>query len=59
MRNLLLGVLVILAAGCTHEPAYDTIIRNGLVYDGLGGEPFKADIGILADTIAFIGDRSR
>lgn len=58
MRNLLLVVLVMMAAGCTQEPGYDTIIRNGQVYDGLGGEPFKADIGILADTIAFIGDLS-
>ncbi len=27
-----------------------------MVYDGNGGEPFKADIGINNDTIAFIGD---
>lgn len=37
---------------------YDTIIRNGLVYDGNGGQPFKADIAIKNDTIAFIGDLS-
>ncbi len=40
-------------------PAYDTIIRNGMVYDGNGGNPFKADIGINADTISFIGDLSK
>lgn len=38
---------------------YDTIIRNGMVYDGNGGAPYKADIGIVNDTIAFIGDLSR
>jgi N-acyl-D-amino-acid deacylase len=38
---------------------YDTIIRNGLVYDGNGGQPFKADIAIKNDTIAFIGDLSK
>jgi N-acyl-D-amino-acid deacylase len=38
---------------------YDTIIRNGMVYDGNGGTPFKADIGIKNDTIAFIGDLSK
>lgn len=43
---------------CTQKTVYQTIIRNGLVYDGKGGEPFKADIGINADTIAFIGDLS-
>jgi N-acyl-D-amino-acid deacylase len=37
---------------------YDKIIRNGMVYDGNGGKPYKADIGINADTIAFIGDLS-
>ena len=41
------------------DEKYDTIIRNGMVYDGNGGEPFKADIGINADTIAFIGDLSK
>jgi len=38
---------------------FDTIIRNGMIYDGSGNEPFKADIGIRNDTIAFIGDLSK
>lgn len=46
-----------LIASCSHKK-YDTIIRNGLVYDGNGGKPFKADIAIQNDTIAFIGDLS-
>jgi len=29
-----------------------------MIYDGNGREPYKADIGINADTIAFIGDLS-
>jgi len=41
---------------CTSKTKYDTIIRNGTVYDGNGEKPFTADIGINADTIAFIGD---
>jgi len=41
------------------DKKYDTIIRNGMIYDGNGGEPFKSDIGIKADTIAFIGDLSK
>ena len=44
--------------GCGHKKQYDKIIRNGLVYDGKGGEPYKADIAINADTIADIGDLS-
>jgi N-acyl-D-amino-acid deacylase len=27
-----------------------------MVYDGNGGQPFKADIGIIGDTIAYIGN---
>ncbi len=43
-------------AACSTGPEYDTIIRNGLIYNGNGGEPYQADIAINADTIAFIGD---
>ncbi len=41
-----------------HHKEYDQIIRNGMIYDGNGGEPYQADIGIKGDTIAFIGDLS-
>src|ERR1700741_1641651 len=41
---------------CKEKTGYDKIIRNGLIYDGNGGEPFKADIGINGDSIVFIGD---
>ena len=45
------------ATGCSSPaPSYDTLIRNGTVYDGLGGEPIVADIAITADRIAAIGD---
>ena len=30
-----------------------------MIYDGNGGEPYKADIGIKNDTINFIGDLSK
>jgi N-acyl-D-aspartate/D-glutamate deacylase len=33
----------------------DLLIKGGLVYDGSGGRPFVADIGIRADRIVFIG----
>jgi len=55
MRYLLL-ILIVAALACKQSPKYDTIIRNGTIYDGSGGEPYKADIGIIGDTIAFIGD---
>jgi len=57
MRNILVFVGIIgIASSCKQQPTYDTIIRHGLVYDGNGGDPYKADIAINADTIAFIGD---
>ena len=51
-------ILLTLLYSCSEQKEYDTIIRNGLVYDGNGGEPFKADIAISGDSIAFIGDLS-
>ncbi|GIV36756.1 MAG: aminoacylase [Cyclobacteriaceae bacterium] len=38
---------------------FDIIIRGGTLYDGSGANPFVADVGINADTIAAIGDLSR
>ena len=37
------------------EPVFDVIVSGGTVYDGSGGTPFVADIGIAGDTIAAIG----
>ncbi len=57
MKNLLLLFIVFLSfIACKPKQSYDTIIRNGMVYDGNGGEPYQADVAINADTIAFIGD---
>jgi N-acyl-D-amino-acid deacylase len=42
---------------------YDVILRNGVVYDGSGAAPRRADVAILGDTIAAVGplehDRGR
>jgi len=54
-----IGCIVILCSCNSGKKEYDTIIRNGMIYDGNSGEPFKGDIGIRADTIAFIGDLSK
>lgn len=54
------GLIILIAVACASPPkqTFDTIIRNGTIYDGLGGKPFQADVGINADTIAAIGDLS-
>jgi len=40
-------------------PRYDMVILDGLVYDGLGGDPFDADVAIRGDRVAAIGDFER
>ena len=34
---------------------HDTIIRNGLIYDGTAGAPFEADIAIDGGVITLSG----
>jgi N-acyl-D-amino-acid deacylase len=48
--------LAVLFSGCRSGIKYDVIIRNGKICDGSGSPSFTADIGIRADTIAYIGD---
>ena len=44
------------AVRATSAPAYDAIIRNGLIIDGTGGVPRRLDVGIRADRIVYIGN---
>ncbi len=37
------------------KPLYDVIIENGMIYDGLGGKPYQADVAINGDRIVKIG----
>ena len=53
---ILLAAFTTITACQSKITEYDTIIRNGMIYDGNGGVPYKGDIAINADTIAFIGD---
>ncbi len=58
MRNLFCLFILCFAILSCKSKKYDTIIRNGMIYDGNGATPFKGDIAIKNDTIAFIGDLS-
>ena len=49
-----------LLAGCATADApatdrYDTIIRGGTIYDGSGGAPYRGDVAIEGDRIAYVG----
>ncbi|MDZ4807687.1 MAG: D-aminoacylase [Bacteroidota bacterium] len=60
MRITFLIALTAIFITCnSKKEEYDIIIRNGMIYDGNGGDPFKGDIGIKNDSIAFIGDLSK
>ena len=50
-----LVVLALLCACATSRPSYDIVIRNGLLYDGNGGDPAPGDVAIRADRIAAVG----
>lgn len=53
-------VLLLLLSICSFAQAkFDVIVRGGLVYDGSGGKPIKADVGIVGDKVAKIGDLSK
>jgi N-acyl-D-amino-acid deacylase len=49
-------LLLLIVSGCSTADRYDIIIRNGQIVDGSGSPAYKGDIGIIADTIAGIGD---
>ena len=55
-RVRLLAAALLLAAGCSPTPEYDLVIRNGLVYDGSGSPPVIADVAIVGDSIAAVGE---
>lgn len=59
-KSLAIGLSAMVVLSCTQpEPeTFDVIIRGGTVYDGLGGAPYQADIGIRGDRVAAIGDLS-
>ena len=59
MKPLLKGIsffTLVLIAGCTTSPAYDVLIRNGLIHDGSGAEPYRGDVAVKGDRIVQIGD---
>jgi N-acyl-D-amino-acid deacylase len=51
--TILLLAFSLPAAG---QQSYDLILRNGMVYDGSGNEPYAGDVAISGDRIAAVGD---
>ena len=46
------------AAAAAETAVYDTVIRGGMVIDGTGSAPRRADVAIMGDRIVKIGDLS-
>ncbi len=38
-----------------HAARYDLVIRNGMIYDGSGAQPYKGELAIRGDRIAYVG----
>jgi N-acyl-D-amino-acid deacylase len=36
-------------------PAYDVVVRGGEILDGSGGKPFRGDVAVKGDRIAYVG----
>ena len=59
LTRVLGATLLVFAAGCTASgQRFDLIVRGGQVVDGSGQAPHRADVGIIGDRIARIGDLS-
>ena len=69
MQSNRLAVFLLAAAlaACAQPPAgkadaasdsYDLVIRNGIVYDGSGGDGRRVDVGVRGDKVAALGDLS-
>jgi N-acyl-D-amino-acid deacylase len=59
----LAAALVLLLSACVQQPnvpaaasSYDVVIRNGTIYDGSGGAPFRGDVAIAGGRIIAVGD---
>ena len=62
--NALIALVVLASMSCATAGtvpagrAFDVVIHRGTIYDGSGNPPRTADIGVIGDEIAAIGDLS-
>ena len=48
-----------LCAPAAPQKTHDIVIRNGVIYDGSGGQPYRGELAIDADRIASVGRHVR
>ena len=56
MKRMLLLLFASITASSAFAQEFDTIIKNGTVYDGTGSEAQHVDLAIRGDRIAGVGD---
>lgn len=52
----MIALCTLVFAACSIKKQYDVVIRNGIIYDGSGGEPYAGSVAIDGDRIAAVGD---
>jgi N-acyl-D-amino-acid deacylase len=55
LAPLFATLLILGCSASAQEPAYDIVIRGGLIHDGSGGEPYVGDLAIEGDRIVAVG----
>ena len=53
--KLFLGLSVCSFFSCETRERFDIWIHNGVIYDGSGEAPYQGSVGIIGDTIAYVG----
>ena len=53
------AVMLLAVTACGAPQEYDVVIRDGMIYDGSGGAPYRGDVAIAADRIAAVGNVGR
>ena len=53
------AVMLLVVAACGAPQEFDVVIRDGMIYDGSGGPPYRGDVAIDDDRIAAVGNVGR
>ncbi len=56
-----ISLTAVLLTGCAtppRTPAYDLLIRDAEIFDGSGGAPFRGEVGVTGERIAYVGPRA-